>query len=422
MSALDLLSSSSRVETPFVVATIAGYTFGSYNKSAKYTVSESGAYNSVVTDYPNFMQSLTINKINGTVNTYTLVMKYAVRPGDDPNLLEKVFSKAKNERKITLSYGDYSVPSFIYKEEEALITDVKSNVDFNSSTITYTISCVSQALSLSAGTYNFGKRVAKPSDVIKEILYDERYGLLDVFQGMKDKQKVLDNALIASNDKVVTIEAQSPISLFNYLNYLVECMTDSGDSSRDVIKSSRYVLSVYDDISNEFGGTYFKVTQVDSATKFMSNTTDTQVIDIGFPTQNVVIGFTIDDNQTYSILYDYSQDIDQSNYVYRIDDEGNVTYIYSPSVSNSEKLMKTTEADKTWWTQVTQYPISATLTIKGLLKPAILMTYVRLNVMFYGRKHISSGVYIVTKQTDTIDGNGYKTQLKLTRIKGDDEW
>ena len=239
---------------------------------------------------------------------------------------------------------------------------------------------------------------------------------------MKDKQKVLDNALIASNDKVVTIEAQSPISLFNYLNYLVECMTDSGDSSRDVIKSSRYVLSVYDDISNEFGGTYFKVTQVDSATKFMSNTTDTQVIDIGFPTQNVVIGFTIDDNQTYSILYDYSQDIDQSNYVYRIDDEGNVTYIYSPSVSNSEKLMKTTEADKTWWTQVTQYPISATLTIKGLLKPAILMTYVRLNVMFYGRKHISSGVYIVTKQTDTIDGNGYKTQLKLTRIKGDDEW
>ena len=57
MSALDLLSSSSRVETPFVVVTIAGYTFGSYNKSAKYTVSETGAYNSVVTDYPNFMQS-----------------------------------------------------------------------------------------------------------------------------------------------------------------------------------------------------------------------------------------------------------------------------------------------------------------------------------------------------------------------------
>lgn len=39
---------------------------------------------------------------------------------------------------------------------------------------------------------------------------------------------------------------------------------------------------------------------------------------------------------------------------------------------------------KSWWTQVTQFPIQATLVIKGLLRPAILMTYVRLNVVFYG--------------------------------------
>lgn len=49
------------------------------------------------------------------------------------------------------------------------------------------------------------------------------------------------------------------------------------------------------------------------------------------------------------------------------------------------------------------------------------MTYLRLNVIFPGgHKHISSGLYIVTKQTDTIDGNGYRTQLSLTRISGDD--
>lgn len=63
-----------------------------------------------------------------------------------------------------------------------------------------------------------------------------------------------------------------------------------------------------------------------------------------------------------------------------------------------------------------QFPISATLTIKGLLKPAILMTYVKVNVLFYGRPHTASGLYIITKQTDTVDSNGYKTMLNLTRI------
>lgn len=59
--------------------------------------------------------------------------------------------------------------------------------------------------------------------------------------------------------------------------------------------------------------------------------------------------------------------------------------------------------------------------MKGLLKPAILMTYVKLNVLFYGKKHISSGYYVVTEQTDSIDSNGFRTTLKLLRIKGDED-
>ena len=82
--------------------------------------------------------------------------------------------------------------------------------------------------------------------------------------------------------------------------------------------------------------------------------------------------------------------------------------------------MKTTQADRSWWSQVTQYPIKATLTLKGLLRPAILMSYVKINTLFFGRKHLSSGYYIITKQTDTVDASGYKTVLNLVRIQGDD--
>ena len=82
--------------------------------------------------------------------------------------------------------------------------------------------------------------------------------------------------------------------------------------------------------------------------------------------------------------------------------------------------MKTTQADKTWWTTVTQYPINATVTIKGLLRPATLMSYVNLGVYFYGKKHTASGIYIITKQQDTINESGCQTTLSLTRVGGSD--
>ena len=44
------------------------------------------------------------------------------------------------------------------------------------------------------------------------------------------------------------------------------------------------------------------------------------------------------------------------------------------------------------------------------------MTHIRLNVYFYGRKHISSGLYIVTKQVDNISTSGFRTTLSLLRV------
>ena len=78
--------------------------------------------------------------------------------------------------------------------------------------------------------------------------------------------------------------------------------------------------------------------------------------------------------------------------------------------------------DISWYTKLTKFPISAAITIQGLLRPATLMTYIRINVIFPGgHKHIASGLYIVTKQIDTINANGYRTQLSLTKIAGDNE-
>lgn len=418
----DLFSTTTRVETPFIIATIGDYTFGAYSKETRNIIwSNKEYYSSITTIYPNFMQSLTVDKINGNVNTYTLVMKYAIRPGDDPNLLEKIFSSVSKSRNIKLSYGDLSTPSYIYKEEEALITQIRSSIDMQGSSITYTLNCVSKAMNLNSGTFSFPKTYDKPSNIIKEILYNKKYlscGALDIFYGMRDKAKVLLKGLIAGNDKTVEIEAKKQISVFNYIKYLVECMSDISDSDTELQKRNKYVLVVYDDLTGEFGGPYFKISKMTSNIKDI-NSLDTYTIDVGYPNpQNIVTSISFDDNQTYSILYDYSKENNQSQYIYRINNEGQYQQVFSPSISNSAALMKTTEADRDWWSTVTQYPISVTLTMKGLLKPAILMTYVKLNIWFYGQKYIGTGTYIVTKQTDQISTGGFTTTLKLTRIGG----
>ena len=91
----------------------------------------------------------------------------------------------------------------------------------------------------------------------------------------------------------------------------------------------------------------------------------------------------------------------------------------SVSVTRDKEHLKTTSYDTAWWKKMTEFPISVSVTIKGLARPTILLQYIKLNVLFYGVKHSLSGRYIITKQTDTVDGSGYKTNIEMLRIKGD---
>lgn len=418
-STANILASTTRVETPFIIAEIAGYAFGKYTKRIESVVDQSGFTRRYLASYPNYVQSLTVDKVNGTVNTYNLTLVYAIIAGDDPNKIDKILSMVSNSRKITISYGDWSMPHYIYRDEEALITNVTSSIDVQTSTITYVITAVSSASCLAAGTYSFSKRTAKPSDVIKEILYKQSYGALDVFYGMRDRNLVLQKNLIASDDKQVVIQAKTNMSVFDYLSYLVSCMSCVTDSTNSITGKHKYIMTVIDDTSGEFGGPYFKVTKVAKNIK-ETNSLEQFEVDIGYPSNNIVTSFSINDNQAYSILYDYSGKIQQSEYGYRISDDGSFDYIYAPTLSNSKRMYISTEADKNWWSQVTSYPISATLKLKGLLRPAMLMTYIKVNLYFYGEKHNASGTYIITAQKDEISSAGFSTTLSLTRIQGEE--
>lgn len=408
----SLLTAPTLVEAPFVTLQVGDVTLGTVFN------------NTTNRQYPNYITSIDVVKVNGTVNQYTIQMVYQIEAGQDPNLIDKIFSKV-GYGNVYITYGDYNAPAFIYRTEKAIITNLQSNVDFSNSRITYVLSCTSDSLALMGGNYSFPARTESPSTIIYGMLYEKNstYKLLDIFPGMKNKSLVQSKGLIPRDDASVKIEAKQGMDALSYINYLSTCMSPIGTDSDSALKNANYYFTIHDDYDGTFGGPYFKITKVSANTNDLKviayNSPNTYEIDIGYPGDTLVTSFRLNNNNSWALLYNYSNKVNMPVYSYNIDNEGRLIETSSPNILLSSKYNRITETQRDWWTQMTRFPIQATLEIKGLLKPVLLMTYIRINTLFYGQRHSSSGLYIVTKQADRIDGRGYRTTLSLTRVAGD---
>jgi hypothetical protein len=417
----SLLSSQARIQVPWVKVTIGDYTFGIFDETTKsWGKDQAGFYQPFSIQFPNYIQSLEVTKINGQVNTYVLNIKYPITINDDPNFFEKVFSSVSSTRKIIFTYGDAETPAYVYKNEEAIITDVRQNFELASSVIMYTVKAVSSAALSTDGNITVlgtgnGLKV-KPSDEIKKLFRNNK-SLQNTFTGMSVAK--LDT-LIAGDDMAVEIESKRNISVIDYINYLVGCMIPEG--SAPGLSKEIYILTIHDDSitsadrSMSKKGPYFEVKKVST----IMERGDAYEIDIGINTSTIVRSFQIDKQENFSIYYNYQNLAHPEDYVRRLGADGLWEDKYAPTGMIKEGAFDIKSHERVWWTKATQFPINATIQIQGLIRPATLMQYVRLNVVFPGgNKHLSSGLYIVTRQVDNIGPNGYATNLGLTRIKGD---
>jgi hypothetical protein len=168
---------------------------------------------------------------------------------------------------------------------------------------------------------------------------------------------------------------------------------------------SSYFLT-YNDSAN---GAYFNISEVS-----VMNNDAVYEIDVGYPGDNFVTDFQLCDNIYWPLVYDYNGAIPK--WEYDIDTHGNVTKNKTNSLFTNNKFMATSLISQNWWQKATEFPISAKVTLKGLTVPVMLMTYIRVNTLFFGEKDIASGLYVVTDQTDSISGSGYTTTLTLLRV------
>ena len=119
----------------------------------------------------------------------------------------------------------------------------------------------------------------------------------------------------------------------------------------------------------------------------------------------------------WSLVYKYTGSLPK--FEYGIDDNGNIVETQSNMLFIGNRYNESNLISSNWWSHVTEFPITAKVTLKGLISPVILLSYIKVNAMFYGQKDMASGLYVVTQQVDTVSGSGYSTELTLLRVAGE---
>ena len=393
MNTLLPLSMPHKIEVPFVKAVFGGVEFGLTDQKNPVT----GVISS------NFITSLVVEKYgSGAVNTYTLTMVFVITPEVDPNYVDMVISGA-SDRNITFTYGDLSQPEYSYKNEKAIITSIVPNVDYKNAKITYTITATSSTTLNYTIKKTFSARVAQPSQVIIEVLYDTSNGILEILPGMLNKDEVLSKGWIPQNDIPVQIAEKKNISPIDYILYLVSLMKGTSGEF--------YTFRIFDAL-NEQQIPHFEI--ISTSHKGQSQM---MTIQIGFPSSIPVYDFSVNQDSSIALLVDYRDNLESGLFQdFSFNGDLVTKDYYTSQVNNGNP----SENMKNWWDKMVSFPLKASLTTPGLYVPADIVQSVYLDIVFFGKRYNHTGEYLIMEQKDQITAQGYRTTLSLLRI-GDTE-
>lgn len=134
--------------------------------------------------------------------------------------------------------------------------------------------------------------------------------------------------LIPADDKEVYVKSKRNISAVDYITYLVSCMLPQSFTKPQHTATDIYILTMHDDTTfdDEYrdsmieSGSYFKIERV----SYKTDKSDAFQIDVGFGnTGTIVTSFSVLDDENYSLLYDYTEQLETDPYVRHLDNEGN---------------------------------------------------------------------------------------------------
>lgn len=185
-------------------------------------------------------------------------------------------------------------------------------------------------------------RTGKPSEMIVSLIKNSTYKLTNIFFGMKNKDPY---SFIDGDDQIVTIPAVTNKPIMDYIATLVSYMVPNGSNRDSIVQSNIYSLATYDDVNGTYGGPYFEVRKMQRSSSALESLCS-YVVDIGYPTANLVEDFSVNTDNNWSIFYDYNREVASQDYVKRLNSKGELEYMYNPQLTNGQFDLE--EADKSW--------------------------------------------------------------------------
>ena len=295
------------------------------------------------------------------------------------------------------------IREYSYKNEKAIITNIVPNVDYKNAKITYTITATSSTTLNYTTKKTFSTRVAQPSQVILEVLYDTSNGILEILPGMLNRDEVLSKGWIPQNDIPVQIAEKKNISPIDYILYLVSLMKSTSGEF--------YTFRIFDAL-NEKQIPHFEI--ISTSHKGQSQM---MTIQIGFPGSIPVYDFSVNQDSSIALLVDYRDNLESGLFQdFSFNGDLITKDYYTSQVNNGNP----SENMKNWWDKMVSFPLKASLTTQGLYVPADIVQSVSLDIVFFGKRYNHTGEYLIMEQKDQINAQGYRTTLSLLRI-GDTE-
>ena len=417
--------SKNSYQAPVVYVEIMGVTFGLHDITDDQlditTIMQRPVTPNSLVKYPNLVTNLKVDKIvSGEINKYTLEIKYLPQDGEDPSYIDKLLSanRTQNNSMITIAYGDGSLDGFNFRKYEAMVVGYKMKVDFSTACMTYTINAMSIASSYEITgpngnimQHSFVDRTnVRVSDIIKEIYYDPTYGLQLVFPGGIYIDGAHINEWDPKNPPDILLEESTisggKMTPFQYLKSLVPRMIASDIG---IEESTGFLYSIDDGYRNQS----FHIDRV------LDSNGKTYADEIVIGTEgSVVIDYEVTTDMSLGIAIDYGKNKDPNAFTsYFVNSENEEVEL---DTYGSIKTDSTDDAlvDKKWWDMVSSIPYGLRLVVRAMKRQIPLMTPIKVTILIKGRLYFLSGIYMVVKVNDEVNGNGYTTEMELLRTSG----
>ena len=318
---------------------------------------------------------------------------------------------------VTLRFGNTGVPGYELISSKYLCLITGYSVSINNNYFYYTINCVSIGIKYRDKRFNIppARNVSDAINYIYQVWNLPKVGIGKYYQLVIDKDayghvQPMDIGYSKDEDSnlVPNTNTLNDVTIYEFLDTILSQVEDTDDAravywyelndreDKQAIIIHRTLVTSEEDLSTLTSFTF------DWGGNHQDNSTNNLVLSFEAEYQGAVNISTSED------LIEYKHAIDSSGS--QISAEGYFEY-FVPDYARQQY-----HRDSKFWSKAATWSYAAQMEICGIPADIPIGAYIEVNPLIYGKKHHTSGIYVIKGARCDISSNGFRTNLDLVKI------